>query len=135
MTLDPATDPDLGALRTLSARLGRDPDRVQAAGGNTSLKRDGTMWIKASGTWLARAEEEEILVPVRLDASWMCPVHAVVIESQAGTCRLCGRELVPVTVTEDRAVAPNGGLLLNVIVGPVQLLSATGNTLTPTLLL
>jgi rhamnose utilization protein RhaD (predicted bifunctional aldolase and dehydrogenase) len=67
MTLDPATDPNLRALRTLSARLGRDPDRVQAAGGNTSLKRDGTMWIKASGTWLARAEDEEILVPVRLD--------------------------------------------------------------------
>jgi len=67
MTFDPATDPDLRALRALSARLGRDPDRVQAAGGNTSLKRDGTMWIKASGTWLARAEEEEILVPVRLD--------------------------------------------------------------------
>jgi rhamnose utilization protein RhaD (predicted bifunctional aldolase and dehydrogenase) len=67
MTLAPATDPDLSALRALSARLGRDPDRVQAAGGNTSLKRDGTMWIKASGTWLARAEDEEILVPVRLD--------------------------------------------------------------------
>jgi rhamnose utilization protein RhaD (predicted bifunctional aldolase and dehydrogenase) len=67
MTLDPATDPDLRALRTLSSRLGRDPERVQAAGGNTSLKRDGTMWIKASGTWLARAEDEEILVPVRLD--------------------------------------------------------------------
>ncbi|WP_026869613.1 class II aldolase/adducin family protein [Inquilinus limosus] len=61
------TDPDLRALRILSARLGRDPDRVQAAGGNTSLKRDGTMWIKASGTWLARADDEEILVPVRLD--------------------------------------------------------------------
>jgi hypothetical protein len=39
------------------------------------------------------------LVPVRLDASWMCPVHAVVIEQQAGTCRLCGRALVPVTVS------------------------------------
>ena len=39
------------------------------------------------------------LVPVRLDASWMCPVHAVVIEPQPGTCRLCGRSLVPVTVS------------------------------------
>jgi rhamnose utilization protein RhaD (predicted bifunctional aldolase and dehydrogenase) len=67
MTLDPSTDPDLRALRRLSAALGRDPDRVQAAGGNTSLKRDGVMWIKASGTWLAAAEDEEILVPVRLE--------------------------------------------------------------------
>ena len=39
------------------------------------------------------------LVPVRLDASWMCPVHAVVIEPQPGTCRLCGRSLVPVVVS------------------------------------
>jgi hypothetical protein len=38
-------------------------------------------------------------VPVRLDASWMCPVHAVVIESQAGSCKLCGRTLVPVVVS------------------------------------
>ncbi|MDR6294392.1 rhamnose utilization protein RhaD (predicted bifunctional aldolase and dehydrogenase) [Inquilinus ginsengisoli] len=60
-------DPEFRALRTLSAKLGRDPDRVQAAGGNTSLKRDGVMWIKASGTWLAAAEDEDILVPVRLD--------------------------------------------------------------------
>ena len=67
MTLEPSTDPDLRALRRLSAALGRDPDRVQAAGGNTSLKRDGVMWIKASGTWLAAAEDEEILVPVRLE--------------------------------------------------------------------
>jgi hypothetical protein len=28
----------------------------------------------------------------------MCPVHAVVVESQAGTCKLCGRSLVPVVV-------------------------------------
>ena len=37
--------------------------------------------------------------PVRLDASWMCPVHAVVIEQQPGACRLCGRALVPVVVS------------------------------------
>jgi len=39
------------------------------------------------------------LVPVRLDESWMCPVHAVVTEQQPGTCRLCGRTLVPVVVS------------------------------------
>ena len=39
------------------------------------------------------------LVPVRLDASWMCPVHAVVTEQQPGSCRLCGRSLVPVVVS------------------------------------
>lgn len=61
------TDPEFSALRSLSARLGRDPDRVQAAGGNTSIKRDGIMWIKASGTWLVAAEVEDIMLPVRVD--------------------------------------------------------------------
>ena len=35
---------------------------------------------------------------MRLDSSWMCPVHTTVIETERGTCRLCGRQLVPVTV-------------------------------------
>jgi rhamnose utilization protein RhaD (predicted bifunctional aldolase and dehydrogenase) len=55
-------------LRAVSATLGADPRQVQGAGGNTSLKRDGAMWIKASGTWLAEAERREIFVPVDLDA-------------------------------------------------------------------
>jgi rhamnose utilization protein RhaD (predicted bifunctional aldolase and dehydrogenase) len=41
--------------------------RTQAAGGNTSIKRDGVMWIKASGTWLADALAQDIMTPVRLD--------------------------------------------------------------------
>jgi rhamnose utilization protein RhaD (predicted bifunctional aldolase and dehydrogenase) len=61
----PPADPEFAALRALSARLGRDPLRTQAAGGNTSLKRGGVMWIKASGTWLAEAEDGDIFVPVR----------------------------------------------------------------------
>jgi rhamnose utilization protein RhaD (predicted bifunctional aldolase and dehydrogenase) len=60
-------DPEFAALKALSARLGRDPLRTQAAGGNTSLKHDGVMWIKASGTWLAQAESGDIFVPVRLE--------------------------------------------------------------------
>lgn len=60
-------DPEFAALKALSARLGRDPLRTQAAGGNTSLKRNGVMWIKASGTWLAEAERGDIFVPMRLD--------------------------------------------------------------------
>jgi rhamnose utilization protein RhaD (predicted bifunctional aldolase and dehydrogenase) len=37
---------------------------VQAAGGNVSWKSDITLWIKASGTWLADAERTDIFVPV-----------------------------------------------------------------------
>ena len=59
-------DPEFVALRRASALLGRDPLRTQAAGGNTSLKRDGVLWVKASGTWLAEAEERQIFLPVSL---------------------------------------------------------------------
>lgn len=55
-------------LRKLSARLGADPLLVQAAGGNTSLKQGGVMWIKASGTWLMEAAAKDIFVPLDLAA-------------------------------------------------------------------
>ena len=55
---------ELDRLRTLSARVGSDPLLVQAAGGNTSLKDDGVMWIKASGTWLKDAMARDIFVPL-----------------------------------------------------------------------
>ncbi|MCB1377949.1 MAG: class II aldolase [Alphaproteobacteria bacterium] len=51
-------------LRRFSAKAGADPLLVQAAGGNTSLKSDGIMWIKASGTWLRDAVARDIFVPV-----------------------------------------------------------------------
>lgn len=54
------------SLKALSARVGADPLLVQAAGGNTSLKQDGVMWIKASGTWLRDAMSRDIFVPVDL---------------------------------------------------------------------
>jgi rhamnose utilization protein RhaD (predicted bifunctional aldolase and dehydrogenase) len=60
-------DRELHALRELSAALGADPSRTQGAGGNTSIKRDGIMWIKASGTWLADALARDIMTPVRLE--------------------------------------------------------------------
>ena len=55
---------ELEALRRLSARVGADPLLVQAAGGNTSLKHNGLMWIKASGTWLRDAVAKNIFVAV-----------------------------------------------------------------------
>jgi rhamnose utilization protein RhaD (predicted bifunctional aldolase and dehydrogenase) len=55
---------ELDLLRALSARVGADPLLVQAAGGNTSLKDDGVMWIKASGTWLKDAQAKDIFVPL-----------------------------------------------------------------------
>jgi rhamnose utilization protein RhaD (predicted bifunctional aldolase and dehydrogenase) len=57
---------ELSELLALSESIGRDISLVQGPGGNTSLKRDGIMTIKASGTWLSQARERPIMVPVRL---------------------------------------------------------------------
>jgi rhamnose utilization protein RhaD (predicted bifunctional aldolase and dehydrogenase) len=66
MTSASFDDSEFRALRELSAEVGADPLRTQGAGGNTSIKRDGVMWIKASGTWLADALAQDIMTPVRL---------------------------------------------------------------------
>ncbi|MCC6212785.1 MAG: class II aldolase [Burkholderiales bacterium] len=58
----------LAALRALSARIGADPALVQGAGGNTSEKNDGLLWVKASGTWLSDALRRDIFVPLDLAA-------------------------------------------------------------------
>jgi rhamnose utilization protein RhaD (predicted bifunctional aldolase and dehydrogenase) len=67
-------------LRRLSARVGQDPLLVQAAGGNTSLKENDVMWIKASGTWLKDAEARDLFVP--LD-------HAAIMEGLAKNDPAC----------------------------------------------
>ena len=59
---------DLLALRNFSAAIGSNPLIIQAAGGNTSIKNDRVMWIKASGTLLADALRRDIFVPVDLPA-------------------------------------------------------------------
>ena len=48
--------------------LGSDPLLVQASNGNTSIKLEGILWIKASGKWLAHATQEEMFVPLELAA-------------------------------------------------------------------
>jgi rhamnose utilization protein RhaD (predicted bifunctional aldolase and dehydrogenase) len=57
---------ELAVLARLSVRVGSDIALVQAAGGNSSIKLDGVLWVKASGTWLADAERKPIFVPVDL---------------------------------------------------------------------
>lgn len=46
--------------------IGADRLLVQGAGGNVSWKDADTLWVKASGTWLAEAVERDIFVPVDL---------------------------------------------------------------------
>jgi rhamnose utilization protein RhaD (predicted bifunctional aldolase and dehydrogenase) len=46
--------------------IAQDRLLVQAAGGNVSWKSVDTLWIKASGTWLADMMKKDIFVPVAL---------------------------------------------------------------------
>lgn len=59
----------LHELRRMSARVGQNILLVQGAGGNSSIKQNDLLWVKASGTWLADAEHKNIFVPVSLDAA------------------------------------------------------------------
>ena len=62
----PVTRPeDFGRFTDMSRRIGTDILKTQGAGGNTSIKSGGVMWVKASGTWLSEAGTKEIMVPVR----------------------------------------------------------------------
>ncbi len=54
----------LAKLIEVSARVGGNLDLVQAGGGNTSIKEDGALWVKASGKWLSRAAEDDMFLPV-----------------------------------------------------------------------
>ena len=50
-------------LREMSFFLGNNLDWVQGAGGNTSFKAKGILWVKASGYWLSDAKKN-IFVPL-----------------------------------------------------------------------
>jgi rhamnose utilization protein RhaD (predicted bifunctional aldolase and dehydrogenase) len=54
------------SISQLCTSLGKDRLLVQGAGGNVSWKEDGVLWVKGSGTWLAKAEQDDIFVPVDL---------------------------------------------------------------------
>ena len=53
-------------VRAYCTYIGTDPLLVQGAGGNVSWKERETLWVKASGAWLAEANDKEIFVPVDL---------------------------------------------------------------------
>jgi rhamnose utilization protein RhaD (predicted bifunctional aldolase and dehydrogenase) len=57
---------ELTLLRELSARIGSDSLLTQASTGNSSIKLEGVLWIKASGKWMADAIHEDILIPLDL---------------------------------------------------------------------
>lgn len=61
-----ASQLELKCLLELTARIGNDPLLTQASTGNSSVKLDEVLWIKASGKWMANAMRDDILIPLKL---------------------------------------------------------------------
>lgn len=96
--------PEIRSLLHLSARIGRDRLLVQASSGNTSFKLNGTLWIKASGKWLANADKQEILVPIGLSECLECLKDGKPLPAWDGdSCASC---LLPSIETFMHAVLP-----------------------------
>jgi len=51
-------------LKELSIFLGNNIDWIQGAGGNTSVKDNDILWVKASGYWLSDAHKKNIFTPL-----------------------------------------------------------------------
>jgi len=94
---------EIASLRELSARVGSDPLLVQANNGNTSIKLDGILWIKASGKCLARASQEELLVPVGLAEAKGAVAHGTRIAPR----HVSKNELRPSIETAMHALLPH----------------------------
>ena len=61
-----ANQSELSSLRELSALVGSDLLLTQASTGNSSIKLENILWIKASGKWMADAIHEDIFIPLDL---------------------------------------------------------------------
>ena len=49
---------NLFLLKELSVKIGKDTSLIQSSGGNTSIKENGLIWIKASGKKLRNALDD-----------------------------------------------------------------------------
>jgi rhamnose utilization protein RhaD (predicted bifunctional aldolase and dehydrogenase) len=57
---------ELQRLLDLTQRVGNDPLLTQASTGNSSVKLDDILWIKASGKWMADAVRDDIFISLNL---------------------------------------------------------------------
>jgi len=64
--MNSVTDTLKASVIEYCSTIGTDPLLVQGAGGNVSWKDEDTLWVKASGTWLAEAAEKDVFVAVDL---------------------------------------------------------------------
>jgi rhamnose utilization protein RhaD (predicted bifunctional aldolase and dehydrogenase) len=73
-----ATRPaELQPLLELTERVGIDPLLTQASTGNSSIKVDGALWMKASGKWMADALRDDIFTRLNLVEIRDCLRHEI----------------------------------------------------------
>lgn len=89
------SDSQLRDLAEMSERIGSDASLVQGPGGNTSIKDDRELWVKASGLWLAEAMTRPAFVPIRIEpvreamtnGSYDVPAAAIMEERNSANLR------------------------------------------------
>lgn len=94
----------LALLKKASVRMGLEPSLIQASGGNTSLKEDGILWVKASGKTLGSAMTEAIFLP--LDLAQILAENKNGSAIQATSLTLSGESLRPSIETSLHALMP-----------------------------
>ena len=62
-----ASPAELKPLLELTEYAGNDSLLTQGSTGNSSAKLDGVLWIKSSGSWMADAMRDDILIPLDLE--------------------------------------------------------------------
>lgn len=72
---------DFDNLKQLSSWIGSDPTLVQGPGGNTSIKNEESIWVKASGTKLRDAESKNIFVSLKRNSGLPDPVTQQLVGS------------------------------------------------------
>ena len=86
--------------------MGRDSRIIQATGGNTSLKQNGTLWVKASGMNLANSLEQNIFI--RLDLNQVREhLHQRDPDNGFGFAKICHEDLRPSIETSLHALMPH----------------------------
>ena len=106
---NPKLGQDLQRLKAVSVDMGKDPALVQASGGNTSLKEQGVLWIKASGKSLALSDQDDTFIPLALDR--VLEEAASPDEFSLGLQSLSKNDLRPSIETTMHALIPHAVVL------------------------
>lgn len=87
------SDSERAEVAAVSARIGKDLSLIQGPGGNTSVKDESELWVKASGCWLADALDKPIFLGLDRQViagvadGYSVPEHAILAGYSSSTLR------------------------------------------------